>query len=109
MTERKEIGKIKAVQFGLGGYQGAQTGISFSLGGKGWGVGDFWGNWTTRPDHAQYSVKEWRYSNSDMVRRISSLLKDSGVSNVTDLEGVPIEVIFAGCALKEWRVLTEVL
>lgn len=35
-----ELGKIKSVHIGLGGYQGVQFGVIYELGGKGWGVSD---------------------------------------------------------------------
>jgi hypothetical protein len=42
---RKELGSIKHVRFGLGGYQDACIGIHFSLCGDGWGVNDSKSSW----------------------------------------------------------------
>jgi hypothetical protein len=48
--ERKSIGKIQSATFGMGGYQDAMIGVSWTLGSdkECWGVGDFWGAWATR-------------------------------------------------------------
>lgn len=36
-----KLGKINKVKFGSGGYDDAMFGVTFDLGGQGWGVGDF--------------------------------------------------------------------
>ena len=41
----KKIGKIRDLEYGWGGYDGAMLGVTFHLGGQGWGVTDFWGYW----------------------------------------------------------------
>src|SRR3954466_12269247 len=97
---RTELGKIKKVKFGAGGYQDAMTGFSFELGGDSWGVNDFWGHWLEpkfAPDMAAVIVK---------VRRI---LIEAKVDDITKLEGIPVEVTFNGMMLDSWRVLKEVL
>jgi hypothetical protein len=43
------------------------------------------------------------------MRFLSKLLKDAKVRSVDKLKGIPVEAIFDGNVLKEWRVLTEVL
>ncbi len=45
---RKELGRIERCDFGQGGYNDAEIGIGFTLSGKGWGVQDFWGYWSTK-------------------------------------------------------------
>ena len=41
----KKLGKIESVKFGLGGYQSVMFGLSVTLSGQSWGVGDFKGTW----------------------------------------------------------------
>jgi len=107
---RKELGKIKKAEFGLGGYQDAMIGISFDLGGEGWGVSDFWGNWALeRSEYAKWTEAERITQLGEMSMRIAKLLEDAKIRSVSKLAGIPIEVTFEGNVLKEWRVLKEVL
>jgi hypothetical protein len=109
----KRLGKIEAVSFGLGGYQGCMLGISFTLGDGGWGVGDFKGNWDAElikhTEHSKWSEEDRSKAYDETMRYVSKLLKDAKVDSVDKLKGVPVEVTFDGNLLKEWRVLTEVL
>ena len=110
---RKELGKIKSVEIGEGGYQDAMFGISFTLGGDSWGVGDFKGYW--RPEqidvteYTQWTEKDRSKVFDETMRYISKLLHDAKKRFVSELKGVPVEVEFEGNALKSWRILTEVL
>ena len=111
MRETK-IGKISHVRYGLGGYQDAMLGISFTLSSEGWGVGDFWGAWSSMIEHTEYCkwTEESRIkSHGDTAMRISKLLLEAKVTSVDKLKGVPVEVTFEGNQLKSWRVLTEAL
>lgn len=108
---RKEIGKIKKVEFGMGGYQDAQFGFRFELGGKSWGVNDFWGQWATK----RLATAEWTeqdrltYLGKDCMR-VLQLLQDAKVESLQDLIDVPIECSFEGFnILSSWRILTEVI
>lgn len=108
--ERTKLGQIQRAEFGMGGYQGAQIGISFTLSGDSWGVGDFWGHWAIkRSEHAEWSESERRDSLGDTTMKIATLLKQAKKQSVSQLAGVPVEVTFEGMTLKSWRVLTEVL
>ena len=111
MSLRKELGKISHVSFGLGGYQDAMIGISFGLGGNsGWGVSDFWGVWSIdRSEHAKWTEQDRITDAGKMVMRINDLLSQAKISDVSQLEGIPVEVTFEGNTLKGWRILTEVL
>lgn len=106
---RKELGCIQSIHVGYGGYDDAMIGISFSLGGKGWGVGDFWGHWAHRSDSAKWSEESRIEDLGKIMLRIRELLSDSKKKRVQDLEGVPIEASFDGNILREWRILTEVI
>ena len=106
----KKLGKIERVSFGYGGYQECMIGISFDLSCGVYGVSDFWGNWNLeRSDGAQWTEQDRINSLGEMVMRINTLLQQAKVDSVDRLKGIPVEVVFDGQRLKEWRVLTEVL
>jgi hypothetical protein len=109
----KRLGKIEAVSFGLGGYQGCMLGISFTLGDGGWGVGDFKGNWDSEQikctEHTKWTEEDRSKSYDETMRYVSKLLKEAKVDSVDKLKNKPVEVTFDGNTLKEWRILTEVL
>ena len=106
----KKLGKIQRCEFGFGGYQDAQIGISFAIGGDGWGVGDFWGYWNTeRSAGTKWTEADRLTGLGSTVMRISALLEAAKVESVSKLKGVPVECTFDGNALKSWRVLAEVL
>ena len=107
---RKELGKIENCRFGFGGYQDACLGISFTLSGKGWAVGDFWGTWAHDPDeYTKWTVDDQSKTFAETVRKIGALLRAAGKDDIAKLKGVPVEVIFENDTLKDWRVLTEVI
>lgn len=104
-------GKIKKVYVGYCGYQDAQIGFQFELGGKDWGVCvPAIGHWGTK------RTKSCKWSEQDRINglgrafmEVKKLLDDANKRNITDLEGTPIEAIFENNVLKDWRVLTEVI
>jgi hypothetical protein len=107
---RAELGKIQSASYGFGGYQDVQFGLSVNLGGKGWGVSDFWGGWADEPsEYAKWTRSdqlEWHGKTAD---RVAKLLKSAKVRTVSDLKDVPVEVTFDGMQLVSWRVLEEVI
>lgn len=107
---KTKLGKIQNVSFGRGGYQDAMMGISFTLEGDGWGVGDFWGYWSCDvPPNANWTDKDRLTYLGAMVIRINRVLTEAKVDSIDRLKGVPIEVSFDGNTLTNWRVLKEVL
>src|SRR4051812_27470966 len=107
---RKELGYIRTVAYGFGGYQGVQFGISFGLGNDSWGVGDFWGAWGMKPDsHHQWTEQDQIQTLGIVALRIRDLLKAAKAETVDELQNKPVEVEFDGNVLKSWRILTEVL
>lgn len=108
---KKKLGKIRDLKFGLGGYQDCQLGLSMTLDMKGSCVGAFvQGGWAIdRPDYAQWTEVDRAKQQADLCTKLISLMKDAGVDDVMKLEGVPVEVTIEGNALKDWRILTEVL
>lgn len=111
-----KLGYIKSVKVGRGGYQDAMFGITFELGGQGWGVIDFWGEWDPsvikRDEWSQWTEDDRSAKFVDMVRRISKLLSDASVDDVAALKGKPVSVTVNGTgygSLSSWRILIEVL
>ena len=108
---KTELGKIQEVTIGYGGYQDAQLGIGFTLGGKGWGIGTgcyrAWG--TKRSADAKWTEQERIIALGETFMKIKKWLDDAGVKDVYELKGKPVECTFDGLELKSWRILTEVL
>lgn len=108
----KEIGKIKSIRYGKGGYQDAMFGLSVTLTGRGWGVGDFWGFWDTdRSDSTEWTEDDRIRRHGEVAMRISKLLKEARVATVEELTNIPVEATFDSPYQKlvSWRILTEVL
>jgi hypothetical protein len=107
---RTEIGKINSISFGHGGYQDAMIGVTFDLGGKAWGVGDFWGTWSMkRSESCQWTEADRIKILGETVMKLNKLLEEAKVSDLKDLKDVPVEVSFENNTLKSWRILTEVI
>lgn len=106
---RKEIGKIQSCRFGMGGYDDVMFGVTFTLSGKGWGVGDFWGTWSWRSESAQWSEADQIRLYGEMVARVNKLMKAAKVNRFEELKDVPVEVTFEGNTISSWRILVEVL
>ena len=109
----KKLGKIESVKFGLGGYQGVMFGLSVTLSGQAWGVGDFKGTWDCEnikvTEHTKWTEADRTKNHDELIRFVSKLLKEAKVDSVDKLKGTPVECTFDGNILKEWRVLTEVI
>src|SRR5262245_9104402 len=98
----KELGKIQRAEYGLGGYQEAQLGISFTLGGKGWGVGDFWGVWADRSENSKWTHEDRAKQIAEVNDRLRDLLRAGNVDSVSRLIGLPIEATFENMSLVSW-------
>lgn len=106
-----KIGKIERVAFGFGG--DVMFGLSVTLSGPSWGVGDFKGTWSyshITPDaNYKWTEEDRARIYLETVRFVENLLKDAKVLSVEQLKGKPVEATFDGMLLKSWRILTEVL
>lgn len=108
----KRLGKIEKVSFGYGGYQDAQFGLSVTLSGDGWGVGDFKGGWSLDiecTDSCKWTEEDRSAEFDKLCRLVNKLLKEAKKRTVDQLKGVPVEMQFDGNLLKDWRILTEVI
>ena len=107
---RKELGKIQRFEIGIGGYDDAMFGLSVTLGGKGWGVGDFDGTWTMEPgENHKWNKQDQHKCWADMCQRVLKLMQQAKAKTTNDMVGVPVEVTFDGNKLDSWRILEEVL
>lgn len=106
---RKELGKIRNISFGYGGYQDAMLGVSVTLVADGWGVGDYRGTWAERSEYAKWTVEDQMRIFAETCIWIRDLLKAAKVQTIDQLKGIPVEVTFEGNVLQSWRILTEVL
>lgn len=111
--EETRLGKIYNVKFGICGYQDAMLGISFDLGGSGWGVMDSKSFWDASiievGEYTQWTEIDRTQAYDKIMRYISKLLAEAKVSSIDRLKGIPIEAKFDGNILVDWRILTEVL
>lgn len=110
--ERKELGKIKNVYAGFCGYQQAQFGFQFTLGGEdGWGVStEAYAAWGMEPsDSSEWTkedqIKQW----GESMEKLRDIMEAAKVKDVTDLVGIPVEATFEDMRLTSWRILAEVL
>jgi len=88
-------------------------GLHVTLGNGSWGVGDSRANWDAEQikwsEHTKWTEGERDGWYAEIMRYVSSLLKDAKVDSVDKLKGKPVEVTLDGNQLKSWRILTEVL
>ena len=110
MIERKELGRIAAAAFGLGGYDDAMIGLSLTFESNGWSVNHFDGFWSSeRNPNARWTEEERLLNFGAVVTRLSGLLRSARTKDVADLVGTPVEITFVGDSLESFRILTEVL
>jgi hypothetical protein len=109
----KQIGKIEWCAFGVGGYQDAQFGVSFTFSGKGWGVGGWfiggWGTDTKVGPNTKWTEEDRTRSLADTMRFVDNTLRAAKVSSFDKLKNIPVEVTFEDNVIKSWRILEEVL
>lgn len=109
MTE-KFLGKITRAEFGFGGYQDGELGLSLTFEGSGYGVRTFIGaigwEWT----------KDCKWTESDRVEKLGisvlelgAILSKAKKTKVSQLLNIPVEVTFKDSVLESWRVLEEVI
>lgn len=111
----KEIGKIKSISLGFGGYQDAMFGVIVELGtdGSGWGCMDFKGTWDSRSakgkNEAWILERDQIYAKTQLF--IERIMLVFFASSMIDLVGIPVEAVFdsPNGRLASWRVLTEAL
>jgi len=109
----KELGKIEKVSFGYGGYQDAQFGLNVQLSFGGCGTYVFinggWSEDIKVGKYTQWTERDRQIQRAEMVKKINKLLKDAKVYTIDQLKDKPVEVISENMAVKDWRILTEVL
>jgi hypothetical protein len=106
----KSLGKIRSAEFGWGGYQEVQFGVTVYLDTPDGSVCDFWGPWGTEVSRGAKWTHESRLKIlGETAWRLRDILQAAGKHYVSQLAGVPVEVTWNGQQLLSWRVLKEVL
>lgn len=113
MNTEKQIGKIKNIKLGYGGYQDAMLGLTVELGSdkESWGVCDFKGFWNTeRTVDCQWTETDREQRYGKVLAFIGELLSKAKKRELSELRGVPVLVeIEGGSSLKSWRILEEAI
>ncbi len=105
----KVLGKISYAEVGFGGYQDVQVGVTIGLDCSGCCCADFKGQWAEWSKGCEWTVQDQITGWGHTMAFIRDILADAKKQRVSQLKGVPVEVEFAGNALKSWRILKEVL
>lgn len=111
--EKKHLGKISHVKFGIGGYQDAMFGLTLHFEFDSGGTGDFKGTWDPATiecsEYAKWSESDRDKYLAEMCRFVSKIMHEAKVDDVYQLKGKPVEVTTQNFTMKSWRILTEVL
>lgn len=109
----KELGKITNAYFGIGGYQDAQLGLHLVFQGGCVGCSTNHCTWDyniiENTETSNWGEEDRSQRVVEIVRKVSNLLHQAKVKKVSDLKGIPVEMIFENQSLKDYRILTEVL
>lgn len=108
---RKELGKIRDISAGFGGYQEVQFGFSLSFDmGSSFVTGPFKGHWGNKAtDGCEWDDDDRITSYGEAMEEMRLLMVEAKVKQFSDLEGVPVEITMNGNMFVSFRVLTEVL
>jgi hypothetical protein len=111
--EKKHLGKIDHVEFGLGGYQDAMFGLTLSFSFDGCGIGTFisggWNNSIKVSEYTKWTEEDRNRQRAEMCEKVNQLLLDAKVNSVHQLGGKPVEITIENSTFKDFRILKEVL
>ena len=103
------LGKISSVHFGK---RDGRLGLSFTLSGS-WSVQTSYVCWdpedTKVTEHTRWTEEDRNKELSNIMRKISELLKQAKVDTVDELLNIPVEFTAEKGILTSWRILEEVL
>src|SRR5687768_222119 len=106
----KVLAKITHAEFGYGGYQDAQLGLSLQFASASTGCGHFDGQWgIERSEYAKWTEADRITGLGETCMRLKKLLDDAKCRSVSQLVGKPVELEIDINVLKGFRILTEVL
>ncbi len=113
MEERKELGKIDKVSFGVCRDRGYLLGINFTLtfgGGSSGCNTSHQVNMSEWNKNCKWSISEQEEYIVKMAWYVKNMLEESKVNDISQLKGIPIEATFKNYnELESFRILTEVL
>lgn len=107
------LGKIKEVRFGIVGDIFMGIHLTFGSDVGSWGVSyskgfhDF--NRNAHTEYCKWTPESNNFQMLETMKYISDLLNDAKVSDVYQLKGKPVEVVFEKNCIKSWRILKEVI
>ncbi len=109
MNDEIMLGKISKIKFGK---DDGRFGLWITLSGP-WSVMSQYTCW----DPEEIKITEythWNETDRDdqmikIMRKVSELLNNAKVSNITELKNIPVEITLKNGKLDTWRILTEVL
>ena len=108
-----ELGKIKSVSVGYGGYQNCLFGVSFNFESGWWEASDFisagWYNDIKPNKRSAWTEADRSADKITFCDTLQQIMNDAKVTKVEELNGKPVRVFFQDGCLKTWEILTEVL
>jgi len=109
----KQLGKISSIRLGIGGYQGSMLGLHICFELENSGICTTHSTWdyetTEHTKHCKWTAQSRLDKYADIMVRISKLLKDAKVQDISQLKGIPVEIKLDGLNFYSYRILTEVL
>ena len=109
MNDDTILGKISEVSFGK---SDGRFGLWVTLSGT-WSVQSQYTCWDPQEvevtKHTKWSEEDRDKQMQKIMRKVSELLHDAKVSNVSELKNIPVEFTSKDGMLDTWRILTEVL
>ena len=92
----KYLGKIDSVRFGLGGYQDATIGLHLSFIFNGSGISTSISAWDKNMikhnEYYKWTEEDRSCQYAEIMRKVSDLLNEAKVNDISKLKGIPVEV-----------------
>ena len=105
----KILGKLTNVKFGI---KEGRIGLFFTLSGA-YSCSSHYCCWNPEQvevtEHTKWTEDDRDKELAFLMRKVSKLLSDAKVDDITKLNNIPVEFTFKDGLLSEWRILTEVL
>lgn len=108
MSKEKLLGKIIDVDVEI--IRGVFCGIDFTFKLETGGVGSGGKYMVNMSEECKYDDEEHRNQRyAESMQYIYDFMKDAGVTRVSDLKGLPVEVTLENSTFKDFRFLKEVM
>lgn len=98
----KHLGKIEKIKIGMVGYQESQFGYGINF--------TFDGSMSIYDESGfKFQSKSKNASETNRFGQLELIFKDAKITDVSELEGIPVELTIDDQRLASWRILTEVI